>query len=360
MSKLIKNARKKIGQNPGSLIYTGDKTADGVKVTAASYNKTDYHETKISSDDDLNNLVSKDRQVWLNIDGIHNTELIGRIGRRFNIHPLTQEDILNTSHRPKSEDLGNYIFIVLKMLGANKESKKIKIEQVSIVLTKHYVISFQEDRIDEFQGIRESMRQNKGYVRELGTDYLAYRILDTIVDNYFSVLENIGDRIEEIEEELLMTPTKDTLQKLYQLKGDLILLRRAAWPMRELIGGLEKIESPLMNKNILPYLRDVYDHIIQIIDTTENYREMIAGMMDIYLSSVSNRLNEIMKVLTIISTIFIPLNFLASIYGMNFNTLASPLNMPELNWYFGYPFVLTIMLIVGIVLIVFFKRKGWF
>lgn len=360
MSKLIKNARRKIGQNPGSLIYTGDKSADGIRITAAGYNKSGYQETIIHSDDELNNIISKERQVWLNIDGIHDTDLIGRIGRRFNIHPLTQEDILNTSHRPKSEDLGNYIFIVLKMLGIKKDSKAIKIEQVSIILTKHYVISFQEDRIDEFHGIRESLKQNKGYARELGSDYLAYRILDTIVDNYFSVLENIGDRIEDIEEELLMTPTKDTLQKLYNLKGDLILLRRAAWPLREVISGLEKIESPIINKNTMPYLRDVYDHIIQIIDTTENYREMIAGMMDIYLSSVSNRLNEIMKVLTIISTIFIPLNFLASIYGMNFNTLISPLNMPELNWYFGYPFVLTIMLIVGITLVIFFKRKGWF
>lgn len=358
MKKLLKDSKKKIGQAPGSLIYVGEKKPQDVKLTVTVYNQDAYDEVVIDSFDQLPKLMQPGKMIWINSDGLK-PDLVGKIGSYFNIHPLTLEDVLNTNHRPKTEDHGRYIFVVVKMLGYNHGEENVKVEHLSIIVGRDFVLTFQEDRIDEFEIIRENIRQNKGRIRELNTDYLAYRILDLIIDNYFSVIENFGDRIEDIEDELLEKPTEATLQKLYKLKGDMILIRRAIWPLRETISSLEKLETDIIARSSRPYLRDLYDHVIQIIDTTENYREMVAGMMDIYLSSVSNRLNEIMKVLTIISTIFIPLNFIAGIYGMNFNTSVSRFNMPELNWVLGYPFVLTLMLIVAVLLLYFFSRKKW-
>jgi magnesium transporter len=360
MKKLLKNADKKIGQSPGSLIYMGDITEREFKLKFFSYNKEDFLEEILSNPEEIKKYSDPNQKLWVNIDGIQHANLIGRIGEIFQINQLTLEDILNTSHRPKTEDLGDYIFIVFKLLGIEKTTKQMNVEHVSLILSEKFVLSFQEDEDDEFEIIRENLRKNKGHIREQGLDYLTYRILDFAIDNYFIVLENIGDRIEEIEDELLSKPSNDTLHQLYKLKGDMVTIRRVVWPLREAISVLEKTESPFLKKNITLYLRDLYDHIIQLIDTTENYREMISGMMDIYLSSISNKLNEVMKVLTIISTLFIPLTFIAGIYGMNFNTQVSPYNMPELNWLFGYPFVITIMLIVVLVLLFFFKKKKWF
>ncbi len=360
MSKLLKNAKKKTGQYPGSLIYTGERGLNGIQITIINYTKDDFRVRKVEDIASVQKFAETDELTWLNIDGIHNTNFIGKIGEIFNIHPLTLEDILNTSHRPKTEDNLDYIFIVLKMLTYDSKKSKMKSEQVSLVINNKFLLSFQEDKIDEFEGIRENIKTNKGHIRDWGTDFLAYRILDLIVDNYFILLENIGDRIEAVEDELLLHPDENCLRKIYEIKEDLLLIRRAAWPLRETVSSLERIDSVLLNRKIRPYVRDVYDHVIQIIDTTENYREMVSALQDIYLSTISNKMNEIMKVLTIISTIFIPLNFIAGVYGMNFNTEISKYNMPELNWVFGYPMILTVMLSVSAGLIFFFKRKKWF
>lgn len=358
MKKLLKNSRKKIGQAPGSLIYVGEKRPDFAKLTMTAYNAESFNLSDLNGLDNITAVDQKEKLKWINSDGLK-PDAVGKLGTFFNIHPLTQEDILNTNHRPKTEDHGNYIFIVAKMINMSEKDEQIKVEHLSLILGKDFLLSFQEDIIDEFKFLRESIKQNKGRIRELGTDYLGYRILDLIIDNYFTVLENFGDRLEDIEDELLDHPDDETLQKLYKLKGDMILIRRAVWPLRDAISSLEKLDTNIIDKSTRPFIRDLYDHIIQIIDTTENYREMVAGMMDIYLSSVSNRLNEIMKVLTIISTIFIPLNFIAGVYGMNFNTEISPFNMPELNWFFGYPLVLLVMITVGLLLLYFFRRKKW-
>ncbi len=359
MKKLLKNTARKIGQSPGSLIYTGEKQAGIFKCNLISYEKDQVEEKIFSEPEEILQFLGSRQNIWINIDGIQQADRIGKIGGIFKINPLTLEDILNTAHRPKTEDLGEYIFIVIKLLKYDDESQ-LKVEHVSLVLGKNFALSFQEDEKDEFEVIRESIRKNKGHIRDFKTDYLTYRLLDWVIDNYFSVLEYVGDRIEEIEDELLAKPSSITLHRLYRLKADLILIRRAAWPLREAINNLEKTESELIKNSTSIYLRDLYDHIIQIIDTTENYREMIAGMMDIYLSSVSNRLNEVMKVLTIISTVFIPLTFIAGIYGMNFNTSVSSFNMPELNWFLGYPIILSVMLLIAISLLYLFKRKKWF
>jgi magnesium transporter len=336
----------------------GDRTGDGIKITTAVYDKVNFSEKILEGPEQIKPILETNQ--WINLDGIHIPETVGLIGEKFHIHPLTLEDILNTSHRPKAEDNGSYIFVVMKILSFDEETDLLKSEQVSLVIGKNYVISFQENETDDFRAVRENLKKNKGRVRELGPDYLAYRLLDVVVDNYFSVLEKIGDKIEAIEDELVENPTKQTLQKIYKLKGEMIVIRRAVWPLREVIGGLEKLESELIAKSTQPYLRDLYDHVVQLIDTNENYREMTAGLMDIYLSSVSNKLNEIMKVLTIISTFFIPLNFIAGLYGMNFNTGVSRYNMPELNYYLGYPLVLLVMLIVSLGLFIYFKKKKWF
>jgi len=359
MKKLLKNTSRKIGQSPGTLIYTGEKPPGVFKCNFISYDKEKFEEKIFSEPEEIIQHLEPNKNIWINIDGIQHPEKIGKLGEIFKINPLTLEDILNTAHRPKTEDLGEYIFIVIKLLKYD-ETNQLKVEHVSLILGKNFVLSFQEDEKDEFEIIRDNIKKNKGHIREYQTDYLTYRILDWVIDNYFSVLEYVGDRIEEIEDELLAKPTNFTLHKLYHLKADMILIRRAAWPLREAISNLEKTESELIKNSTSIYLRDLYDHIIQVIDTTENYREMIAGMMDIYLSSISNRLNEVMKILTIISTVFIPLTFIAGVYGMNFNTSVSPFNMPELNWFFGYPIILLIMLIIALSLLYLFKRKNWF
>ncbi|MGE5401811.1 MAG: magnesium/cobalt transporter CorA [Ignavibacteriales bacterium] len=360
MKKLIKNSGKKAGQIPGSLIYMGEKRDEKVRINLTAYSSKDFIEKKSINIEDIQQYVNTSENLWVNIDGIHQTGIIEEIGSIFDIHPLTLEDILNNAHRPKTEDNGQYIFIVMKMLGFERGSNSVQVEQVSLIIGKGYVISFQENETDEFEVVRDNLRKNKGRTRELGADYLSYRMLDIVIDNYFAVLEKMGELIEGLEDELIEKPTRDTLQKIYKLKNDMIIIRRAIWPLREVISGLEKTESELVSKTTFPYLRDLYDHIIQLIDTNENYREMVAAMMDIYLSSISNRLNEIMKVLTIISTFFIPLNFIAGLYGMNFNTAVSKYNMPELNYYYGYPMVIGVMLMVALILLVYFKRKKWF
>jgi magnesium transporter len=291
--------------------------------------------------------------MWLNIDGVHQPEIIEEVGKSFGLHPLVAEDIASTGQRPKMEDYDDYIYVVLRMLRFDGEENETKTEQMSIIIGADFVVSFQERSGDVFNYIRERLRNNKGKIRKLGTDYLAYTLIDAIVDNYFMILEKLGETIEEIEDKLITNPTAETLQILHDLKREMIFLRKSVWPLREVINRLERSESTLINKSTFVYLRDVYDHTIQVMDAVETFRDMLSGMLDIYLSSVSNRMNEVMKVLTVIATIFIPLTFVSGIYGMNF------MYMPELAHEWAYPAVLILMLVVALLMVVYFRRKKW-
>jgi len=270
-----------------------------------------------------------------------------------NLHHLVIEDIHNTYQRPKAEDYEDFLYIVLKMISWDENLNQAQAEQVSMILGKGYVLSFKEDPGDIFDPVRVRLREGKGRIRKSGADYLAYALLDQVVDNYFLVLENLGERIESLEEELTTNPSPATLKAIHHLKRELIFLRKSVWPLREAINSLERGDSSLFQAETLVYLRDLYDHTIQVMDTIETFRDMVSGMLDIYLSSISNRMNEIMKVLTIIATIFIPLTFIAGVYGMNFA------NMPELQWPWGYFAVWGVMILVAGGMIIFFKRKGW-
>jgi len=346
--------RKKVGLPPGTLVHIGERKAEKARIGIIDYDQKNFEEKEPEKIEHCFAFKDKPSVTWINIDGLHQVEIIEKIGAHFGIHPLVLEDILHTGQRPKTEDHGDYIFTVLRMLYYDEEEEEIIGEQISVILGPNYVISFQEREGDIFNPIRERIRNGKGRIRKAGADYLAYGLLDAIVDHYFVILENLGEKIESLEEELVTHPTPETLQMIHKLKTTMISLRKSVWPLRELIGGLERGESPLITESTGIYLRDLYDHTIQVIDTIETFRDMVSGMLDIYLSSVSNRMNEVMKVLTIIATIFIPLTFIAGIYGMNFKF------MPELEWHFGYPLALLVMLSIVGLMVIYFRRKRWF
>lgn len=344
---------KKVTLPPGTLVYTGEKKTEEVRITIMDYDESQFQEKEAKKVEDCFLFKDKPTVTWINIDGIHKLDIIEKIGTHFNLHPLVLEDIVNTAQRPKMEDFTDYIFIVLKMLQFDEQENKTAVEQVSLILGSNYVISFQESEGDVFNSIRERIRSNKGRLRKMGPDYLAYCLIDAIVDGYFAILENYGERIEDIEDTVVANPTPETLHSIHSLKGEMIFLRKSVWPLREVINRLERWESPLVSKSLDIYLRDVYDHTIQIIDAIETFRDMLSGMLDIYLSSISNRMNEVMKVLTIIATIFIPLTLITGIYGMNFKF------MPELEHPWGYPMAYLIMFAISILMLAYFRRKKW-
>ncbi len=353
MPKLIKKRSKKAGLPPGSLVHIGEKKAETLKITVMDYDEAHFEEKEIKTIDECFIFKDKLTVTWINIDGLHQVEILEKLGECYGLHPLVLEDILNTDQRPKMEDYGEYLYIVLKDLDYDDKSSQIEPEQISLILGPNFVFSFQEMAGDTFGTIRERIRNSKGRIRKMGADYLAYSLLDSIVDNYFIILEKLGERIEFLEEKLVTQPTPETLQMIHHLRREMIFLRKAVWPLREVVNGLERGESSLIKESTRIYLRDVYDHTIQTIDTIETYRDMVSGMLDIYLSSVSNRLNSVMKVLTIIATIFMPLTFLAGVYGMNFKF------MPELEWRWGYPFIWLIMVGIGVFMFFYFKKKRW-
>jgi len=359
MPRLIKKASKTAGLPPGTLVHVGEKKTEKVKVTLIDYDETQIQEKEIKNIEECFPFKEKPTVTWINIDGIHQVEIIEKLGKQFGLHPLLMEDIVNTEQRPKMEDFEDHLFIVLKMLQFDEKKNKIMVEQVSLILGTNFVISFQEMEGDVFNPIRERIRNSKGRVRRMGADYLAYALIDAVVDSYFGILEKFGERIEVMEEELVVHPEPETLQTIYSLKREMIFLRKAVWPLREVVSGIERGGSELIQEGTHIYLRDAYDHTIQVIDTIETYRDMLSGLLDLYMSSISNRMNEVMKVLTIIATIFIPLTFIAGIYGMNFNPEESPLNMPELNWDWGYPAAILSMVVVAILMIIYFRRKKW-
>jgi magnesium transporter len=354
MPRFIKrHSKKAAGTSPGTLIHIGEKKTEETKITLIDFDEAHLQEQEIETIEEAFPLKDLPTVTWINIDGLHDIEIIEKIGAYFNIHPLVLEDILNTGQRPKADEYEDAIFVVLKMLDYDKTAEQIISEQFSLVLGTHFLISFQEIQGDVFKTVRERIRKPKTRIRKAGCDYLAYALIDAIVDHYFVILEAVGDKMEDLEAELLDNPTRDTVEIIHEMKQEMIYMRKHIWPIREIINGLVKTESSLIQEQMHVYFRDVYDHTIQIIDTIESYRDILAGMLDIYLSTVSNKMNEVMKVLTIIATIFIPITFVAGIYGMNFKF------MPELEWRWGYVMVWAIIVVVAGIMVGFFKKKQW-
>lgn len=353
VKKLMSSYAKRVALPPGTLVHLGDRTLDTALLSLIVYDQETHNRYEPTTLEDALGGMHPDKISWLNITGLHDTALLQEVGNRFNLHPLTLEDILNTGQRPKVELFPEYIYFVLKMIHYDEKLRSLDIEQVSFILGKNFVITFQERPGDVMDALRDRIAQAKGRVRLRGADYLFYSIIDIIIDHYFTSLESLSDDIEEIEAKVLENPDHRSAQELHYIKRELLFLRKSVWPMREQITVLHREEHPLITPDTAPYMRDLYDHVIQAIDTIEIFRDMIAGLLDVYLSSISNRTNDVMRILTIITTIFMPLTFLAGIYGMNFEY------MPELQQPMGYPAVLIICGIIAVGMFVFFRRKGW-
>ncbi len=353
-TKLAKPRSQKAGLPPGTLVHIGDKKVENVRITVMTYNESGCQEADYEKLEQCIPVAESSGVTWINVEGLHRTEVIEKLGSCFGLHPLLLEDVVNTDQRPKVEYYEDHVFIVLRMIYNRTRGNGFTNEQVSLILGRNYVISLQEGKQgDTFNPIREQIRAGKGRIRKLGADFLAYSLIDSIVDSYFSILEQLGEEIEDLEEMVTTNPGPAVLRTIHSLKREMILLRRSLWPLREVINSLERRESPLFTEATGIYLKDVYDHTVQVIDTIETYREMLTGMLDIYLSSISNRINEVMKVLTIISTIFIPLTFLAGVYGMNFEYF------PEIHWRWGYVAFWAVNLVTVLFMLRFFRRKRW-
>ncbi|MBI2354023.1 MAG: magnesium/cobalt transporter CorA [Deltaproteobacteria bacterium] len=351
--KFLKKRSVKAGLPPGSLVHIGDASQEAVNISLLSYDADSCEERYFRQLDACLPHLGRPGITWVNVEGVHDVEIIRRLGECHSFHPLVLEDIVNTVQRPKIEDYGNYLFIVLRMLRP-AEGSDFTSEQISIILGHDYLFTFQEGiRGDVFDALRDRIRNAKGKIRGMGADYLAYALIDAIVDGYFSVLEGLGERIVNIEEELALAPDRATLHVINEMKKEIIFLRKAVWPLREAISFLERGDSNLLGDSTRLYFRDVYDHTVQVIDTVETYRDLLSGMLDLYLSSISNRTNEIMKFLTVIGTIFMPLTFLVGVYGMNFR------HMPELEWRYGYHALWGFMVALSLAMILYFRRKKW-
>lgn len=345
---------KTIGQPPGTPIYTGNKTTQIPKITVIHYDEENFNQVTGTEFEECLREYQEKGVTWLNIDGLHDIQLIEKIAKQFKLHPLTVEDILNVDQRSKVEEYEGYIYATCKLIVWHQKTHTFSTEQLSIVFSKNFVISFQEHENTIFDNIRKRLSSSPNQrLRQQGSDYLVYRLIDTVVDQYFFVVEGLSDQIEKLEESIISSTKPQTPRTLYRLKRQLLLLRKAIWPMREAISHLSHIEGSMITSFTRLYLRDVYDHTVQAIDTLETYRDMITSMLDMYLSTLTNRMNEIMKTLTIIATIFIPITWVASVYGMNFEF------MPELHWRWGYPIVLSTMLLITILMLTYFRRKKW-
>jgi len=354
MEGTVSKRSEKAGLEPGSLVHVGEPKTAKPKISAMIYDSSRLLEEELETIGGAFPLCEAPSVTWINVDGIHQVEVVEELGERLGLHPLVLEDILNPGQRPKMEDLGDYLYMVLKMLDWDDARHEMTTEQMSVLVGANYVVSLQEEPGgDVLDPIRLRLRGSKGRMREEGPDYLAYTILDGVVDRYFGVLESLGEMVEDLEGELVTNPNSDALHRLHSLKREMIYMRKAVWPLREVVAGLERCESPLIRKSTHPYLRDVYDHAVQVMDAVETLRDMLSGMLDIYLSSISNRMNEVMKVLTVFASIFAPLTFLAGVYGMNFHYL------PELSWRWAYPALWLVMLTIGLVMLWFFRRKRW-
>jgi magnesium transporter len=334
-------------------VHVGERRTEATLISILDYDPEGVRAVEDPDDKQIRDFAGRPSVTWFRVEGLHQVEVIAKLGQAFGLHPLVLEDIVNTSQRPKVEEYDGYVYIVTKAVLWDEQERDWRTEQISLILGQHYVLSFQESRHPLFDPVAARITSAKGRHRSAGPDYLAYSLLDAVVDCFFPVLEALGDRSEELEDRLLGRPTADSLRELHQLRSLALLLRKAGWPLREVMGALERREISQVRPATKVYLRDAYDHSVQIMDAVETYRDMLAGMLDLYLSSVSNRMNEVMKVLTIIATIFMPLSFLAGVYGMNFEF------MPELKWPWGYPAALLLMAAVAGGMLVYFRRKKW-
>jgi magnesium transporter len=353
-----KRKRSKFGQKaglaPGTVAYVGEARNFKVLADVIEYSVNDFRETNGLPIELLKGEDPKEFIRWINVLGIHDTIALEHLGKEFCLHNLVLEDIAHAEQRAKLDDYDNYLYLVVKMIGFSAQKQEIVTEQLSIILRGNTIISFIEDEGDLFDSIRERLRKGNLKLRKSGADYLVYSILDLMVDNYFLVLEKIGDQLETLESSLLNDARPVDVQELHRLKRELIFLRKFIWPMREVVGLLSKSDNLHIKGNTGLYLRDVYDHCVHAIDTVETFRDLTSGLMDVYLSTLSNKMNMVMKTLTVISTIFIPLTFIVGVYGMNFDF------MPELHTQWGYPLVWFLMLAIVLVMLKYFKNKEWF
>jgi len=352
-SKFLKKASKKAGLSPGTLVHVGEQKVEATRITLMNYDLDRLEEKELNRIEESFAYKDKPPVTWINIDGLHEVELVEKIGTYFNIHPLTMEDIVHAGQRPKVEDFEDYIYLVFKMLKFDDAKSHVVSEQVSLIICSHCLISLQETEGDVFNSVRERIRKGRVHIRKSGPDYLAYALIDAVVDHYFLILEKMGEKIEHFEEQLHVQATPEILQAIHDLKREMIYFRKQVWPIREVLSTWQKTESALVQDTNKVFIRDVYDHTIQVIDTIESFRDIISGMMDLYLSTVSNKMNEVMKVLTIMATIFIPLTFVAGIYGMNFKF------MPELEWKWSYPVLWILLVVIFCGMIFYFRRKKW-
>lgn len=355
------------GTTPGTLDIKTN--AAPPRLVLIEYNATQAQRRQLAKIQDCADCLNNASISWIDVQGLGSEEILRQLGQTFNLHTLVLEDVVNVPQRPKVEDYGDQLLIVTQMSTLmpfvhSKRQTAISspvTEQVSFILGQNYLLTVQEEPLhDCFGSVRDRIHYDRGTIRQRGADYLAYALLDSIIDGFFPILETYGEQIETLENEVIAHPTPQTLAQIHRIKRDLLTLRRTIWPQRELLATLTRDGCPLISSEVQIYLRDCYDHSVQVLDMVETYRELAASLMDVYLSAVSNRMNEVMKTLTVISTIFIPLTFIAGIYGMNFNPQASPWNMPELSWYWGYPLVWVVMVAIALLLITFFWRRGWF
>jgi magnesium transporter len=349
--KLVQKRSRKTGLPPGTLVHIGEKKPDKVTITAFNYAAGRCDER---NDLPLEALAppTDESITWVDVGGVHKMEILESFGKQFQLHSLLLEDIANTDQRPKLDDYETCLFLVMKMLSVT-DRQEIVVEQVSLVLGPNFVLSFQENGADVFTSVRDRLRGGKGRLRQSGADYLLHALVDAIVDQYFEVLEMLGEKIEAMQDLVISDPKPETLHRIHALKRQLMFLRRAVWPLREAANNLSRSECPFLRESTKVFFRDLYDHVVQIVDTIETLREMVSAGLDIYLSSISYRSNAVMKVLTIITTIFMPLTFIVGIYGMNFE------HMPELRWEWGYPLVIGLMVVIAIAMLGFFKQKKW-
>lgn len=335
------------------MVYVGPPRSHTPTITVMCYHGPHLAEERLDRTDELSSLLPREGVMWVHVDGVWQTGLVEEVGRALDIHPLVLEDIVHTSQRSRVVDMGTHLFVPLRLVRPHPSPGKLETQQVSLVVGATFLASFCETPQDPFDLVRQRIRSGRARIRSMGPDYLAYALMDAVVDSYFPLLETTGEEIEAIQDSLVASPTTRTLEALLALKSTLATLKRSTWPLRDVLSTLTKIDNPLVSGSCLPYLRDLHDHVMRVTEAIDSQREQIAGLMDIYLNSVNNKMSEVMKVLTIIATLFMPLSFIAGIYGMNFP------NMPELRWAWGYPAVLGTMALIVVGMTFYFKRRGW-
>lgn len=353
MSRFIKKRDASKGLAPGSLVFIGSKKVDNVRIRVIDYDNSKLNEDALQDVSEGKDYLETNTVSWINIDGVHDDKVIQKVGDLFELHPLLLEDIMNTGQRPKFEEFDNCLFIVSKMLRYDKEKKRVVSEQLSMVIGKNFLLTFQEQPGDVFEPVRDRIRKQKGRIRGTGIDYLAYALLDTVVDNYISIIERLGEKIEDIEDEVLIDPQQSSVEKITSYKSEMNYLRKTIRPLKDAIMQLLRVDSDFIKNDTLQFLKDLFDLITHATEIIDTYREMLSDQLNIYNSSMSNKMNEIMKVLTIFAAIFIPLTFIAGIYGTNFEYL------PELHFKYSYFIFWGVMIVVAVTLLIFFKRKKW-